>query len=213
MFGGSPEYGQITKTFQFNKTKNDFFEWFKNNSAWKNLDPVILNAIIQTLYENPKFEVFVHVSMMANLIKEYKTTGKDLSNFEEYIKPTIIISRIVKILSKTTASCVKRVSEILANGHLLKREREFRKYHLIGIDTAESTIIIQPSFLPGYIQLGFLYRLISKNELSRNICNLGLAQVDELRKSPMMDSKVLNLNEDLNESEKALLEILEMIKE
>jgi hypothetical protein len=90
----------------------------------------------------------------------------------------------------------------------MKREAEFRKQHWIGACAAESSINIQPTNFAGYIWLASLCQIVGKKELARDACNRGLVQVEVLKHSPMMCSKVLK--ENIEESEENLKK---MIKE
>jgi hypothetical protein len=71
LFGGSAltsnHAGVEVRPRQFvdNTSISDYARWFADAPGWKDLDRRLINVLIERLYGNPMFEVFVHASYVS----------------------------------------------------------------------------------------------------------------------------------------------------
>jgi hypothetical protein len=212
LFGGEPEYGEITKTFQYNKTKEDYKNWFSKTPPWPKLESKIIDVIINRCFGNQMFEVFVHVSMQAQIIEKYDSNIKRLAQVLKEPSDEVIFSAINQELLHASASSVKRFGEIMDKGKSVSNEKELKKLMVIWVDSAESAIFIDPMYTPGYLQLALYNKLTNKPDKAKFYCLKGLEKLEEERNSPMalvmLKSEVLNYAESLKEREAGLKDLL-----
>jgi hypothetical protein len=202
----------FSRPFFKNETTEDFKEWFGNAPRWKRLDSRIADALIERLKGNPIFEVLVHLSWDADLIKEYayiprSFDGRNFSLDSRALFYEAIYANINQILYRIGGASRDRAMQILQSAQ--PSQDEFKKHCRIALDAFECTINLQPAFLAGYLQLAALKLAFNKNEEAREICQKGLAQADKIRKD--MELAPPDLRDSFIEADSKLRELLAQI--
>lgn len=200
MLGRSEQ--SFSRPFHKNETEADFREWFSKAPSWNALDPRITDALIDRLYRNPMFEVFVHLSWEADLVKQYAPLYKSLeSGIVE-----AFYGQINQILYRIGCSNLDRVIDLMRLPQ--RTEDVLKKPYGLAMDSFESSIQLQPSFLPAYVQLAILKHILGRDDEAREFCNRGLVQVEELKKAPLPSGPDMNLRGAVEETEMKLRTLL-----
>ena len=200
MLGKSEQ--SFSRPFHKNETEADFREWFSKAPSWNALDPRITDALIDRLYGNPMFEVFVQLSWEADLVKQYAPLAKSLeSGIVE-----ALYGQINQILYRTGCSSLDRVIDLMRSPQ--RTQDALKKPYGFAMDSFESSIELQPSFLPAYVQLAVLKHIFNRDDEAREFCNRGLAQVEELKKVPLPSRPDMNFRGAVDETEMKLRAVL-----
>ena len=192
----------FSRPFHKNETKADFREWFSKAPSWNTLDPRITDALVERLYGNPMFEVFVQLSWEADLIKQYAPLAQSLGSgiVEE------LYGQINQILYRIGCSSLDRMIELMKSPQ--RNEDALKQSYGIATDSFESSIELQASFLPAYVQLAVLKQIFNRDDEAREFCNRGLAEVEKLKKVPLPSRPDMNLRASVDEIEIKLRAVL-----
>lgn len=191
----------FSRPFHKNQTRADFKEWFAKAPGWDTLDPKIAEALIERLYGNPMFEVFVHLSREARLIGQYAALNGLLRNGTD----EAFVGAINNILFRTGSASLELVVELMRPS---ANQDELKKHYGFAADCFECAIELQPSFLHAYVQQAVLKHLFNRDDEARDLCNRGLVQAEILKKVPLPSRPGMNLRGAVDEAEVRLRTLL-----
>jgi hypothetical protein len=176
------------RPFFKNKTKDDFMEWFSHVAPWSSLDSRITEIIVDRFNADPIFEVFVHASQELNLVSKYIDLQPLLDTEGGHIA---ICPRIAMILSSAAENSCSVVARDLESKK--KVTDELKMHYSYAVDALESSIHIEPNFLPAYVQMALLKAMIGKDGDAKEYCMRGLERIDQLKKAPFYKSQVASI--------------------
>ena len=196
----------FSRPFHKNQTRADFKEWFAKAPGWDTLDPKIAEALIERLYGNPIFEVFVHLSREARLIGQYEA----LNGLPGKGADEAFVGAINNILFRTGSASLELVVELMRPS---ANQDELKKHYGFATDCFECAIELQPSFLHAYVQQAVLKHLFNRDDEARDLCNRGLVQAGILKKAPLPSHHGMNLRSAVDEAEARLRTLLAELQE
>jgi tetratricopeptide (TPR) repeat protein len=191
----------FSRPFHKNQTRADLKEWFAKAPGWDTLDPKIAEALIERLYGNPRFEVFVHLSREGRLISQYAELNELLGKGAD----EAFVGAINNILFRTGLASLEVVVKLIRPSG---NQDELKKHYGFATDCFECAIELQPSFLHAYVQLAILKHLFNRDDEARDLCNRGLVQAEILKKPVLPSRSGMNLRGTVDEAEVRLRNLL-----
>jgi hypothetical protein len=191
------------RPFHENKSKHDIAEWFAHVDPWTPLDPRIIQLLIQRLYGNPMFEVFVHASQDCNVVSEYAPLR---ALFDKGVGEFAACGKIAQLLTAAGVANGVGFTELMRSPKPDKVE--LGRLYANALNACEAAVNVEPSFLPAYGQLALLRQLTGKTEDAISFCEQGLAQVEKMKTYPLPRRPEMNLAGSVDDVEEELRAIL-----
>lgn len=207
---GDPSKGTSSwkpRPFHKSESKEDFDKWFAHTDPWARLDPRLIQLLIQRLYGNPMFEVFVHASQDCKLVHDYIPLR---TLFDKGVGEFAACGQIARILTSAGANKGENFARLMRNQRA--DTEELSSLYGNAMNACEAAIHVEPAFLPAYLQLARLRQLVGKTQDAIGFCKTGLAQVERTKKYPLPRRPDLDLGgvaDDVEAQLRSLLKHLE----
>ena len=173
------------RPFFENKSKDDFKEWFAHVEPWNRLDFRLMDILIEKLYTNPMFEVFVHTSQDHNLVPKFIPLQ---ALFDKGVGEVSIFPHIASILYEAALKNRDSVRQIISSKQL--NDSELKKQYGLAMDAFESSLLLEPNFYPSYLQLAILKYLIGNKGDAIKFCNQGLETIARMKQAPFQKTNI-----------------------
>ncbi|HKU52542.1 MAG TPA: hypothetical protein VJQ25_08750 [Nitrospira sp.] len=201
--GGRVREGWDPRPFYKNQSKEQIKEWFAHVEPWALIDTRILDALIERLYGNPMFELFVLTSMEAGLVPQYQQFKR---LFDIGVGDVAIYSQVANVLFRYAESNREHAIRILSSPP--PDPEELKKYYVPAINALEASIHVEPLFLPSYASYAILRMALGKKEDALQMCQRGLARVDQLKAAPLPSRPDMDLKSGVDAAEQCLRDIM-----
>jgi hypothetical protein len=172
------------RPFHANTSKDQVLEWFAHVEPWNRLDPRLLRVLTDRLYGNQMFELFVHASQDSGVIAEYVPLR---ALFDKGVGDVAACPQVAQILVMAGAKHAMSFAALVGAGKIGDDAAE--KLYGNAVDCCEAAIYVEPSCLPGHLQLARLKKLIRKTDEAAAFCKRGLAEVERMKRSPMSTAR------------------------
>lgn len=202
LFGKSSN-SWVPRPFYENKTKADFREWFLNVPEWSILDTRITDILIDRMFGDPDFELFMHYSTENNLIIEYASL-RNLLDSEG--NQCAICPKVSQILYQKGVREFEKCANLLQHQSATSHEVIMEGYKLAkwGFETS---ILVEPDYLPPYYNLASLALMLSNSEDAKTLCGKGLYRINKMKETPLP----IQMKKEMEKTEAMFHEMLNLI--
>ena len=186
IFGGNHSSGKWTpRPFYANKIKEEYQDWFRNVPEWSSLDPRITSILIDRMLGKPAFELFMFISMELKLIPKYESLRSILDKGKEM--EVAICPNVAQILYKSGMEQYQKTIEIWQKRPNVtpKDAERFKECCRNASFAFESAILVEPDFLPPYVNFAILKNIADNQSEAQKLCEQGLDRVTKMRATPL----------------------------
>lgn len=201
-----PLLGWKPRPFHANKSKEQATEWFAHVEPWSRLDRRLVRVLIERLYGNQMFELFVHASQNCDVVPLYMPLSR---LFDKGVGEVAACPNVAKILVMAGAKHAMLFAGLLQAG---KGGKAFEEHYRNALDACEAAIHVEPGFLPAYLQMARMRQLVGKTDEAIQFCRQGLAQVEKAKKTPLPSRPDMNLLGAVDEAEEQFRTLLRTLQ-
>jgi hypothetical protein len=191
---GSKVQSDNRKPFHRNFTREEREDWFAHTPPWNQVEPTVVDAILDGFTDKTLLEEFVLISMKADLVPDYALLGREETD------PSIIRVHVAQILCRIGNRAVVNFKKAMKAGE----KDTMEEAAILALGALQPATMLGTNQVAAYAGMAALYSLVGKRAKSHRYAERGLIELEELRREASADAADV-----LDQVERRLLSYLE----